>query len=111
MEQYIQWRAFDGELFESEEECAAYEARLERSLETFTFYKDGSPIPCHSLEDLEQAYNLSDVIRIKDVPYWKEDLGFIDSYWGWLIPDAPGLYRYNEEDLLWEEIEESELKG
>lgn len=110
MEQYIQWRAFDGELFESEEECVAYEASLKRSLETFIFYKDGSPIPCHSPEDLGVAYNLSDVMRIKDVPYWGEDLDFVDSYWGWLIPDAPGLYRYNEKDRLWEEIEENELQ-
>lgn len=82
MEQYIQWRAFDGELFKSEEECATYEAGLERSLETFVFYKDGSPIPCHSLEDLGQAYDLSDVIQIKDVPYWKENLEFVYNYWG-----------------------------
>lgn len=110
MKKVITWVAFDGEEFSSEEECVQYEERLDRALKTFIFYKNGSPIPCNSLEELEAAYNLSEVIRINDYPYWKEDLDFIDAYWGWLIPDAPGLYRYNEDDLVWEEIEESELQ-
>lgn len=106
MEKIIIYRAFDGEKFDSEEECLDYENKIAHIPSSIHFKNiDGEDYVCSTPEEVESAYQGCSYIKIDNTPSWKEDIDFLYSYYGFCINEpTPGLYQYNWESYEWEVI-------
>lgn len=102
------YKALDGEIFDTKEECEEREAVLYRCFENFIMYDgQGMRFAPSTIADFEEAYDNAIVFSIKDTPTWREDLDFMQSYFGFPTGDDfyPGwYYAANFYEGIWERM-------
>ena len=100
------WQAFDGKIFESEEECFDYE--VTRSIPAVKYYFGNKfHIPSNQQEEhdfMEKSeYIFIPASELKDFKLHMEYLGL-------LCPETEGFWFWNGEQCEWENVEDTYQK-
>ena len=109
MKKYIVYVANDGAQFDNEAACLEWEYKISHLPKSIHWYaEDGTPLIPTTEEEILFFYNCKDFTHciVDDVPSCFEDLDFMKTYWGFLMPARPGDFYWDKcagWDADWEE--------
>ena len=105
MVEYTVYVANDGEEFDSAQECLDWEYKISHLPASIHWYtEDGISLIPKSESDMLSMYNSDSFTHcvVDNIPSWPEDLEFMRSYWGFVMPARPGDF-YWDKRMGWEE--------
>lgn len=99
MKKVVLYIASDETEFFSEKECMEWEYKISHLPASIHWYtKDGTPLVPQSEADMLSMYNARNFNHciLDDVPSLSDDLHFMNEYWGFIMPSAPGDWYWDK---------------
>ena len=96
------YKAFDGETFDTEEECIKHEDFVNKVYDNVKFYGENNTfLPYKNLEnEFDKAYNDAKCVNILD----SESSKYLYYYTGYSLPETEGLFRYDIDSESWHKV-------
>ena len=113
MEKIIRYRAWDGIMFENEEECIEWEWKTTHEPHSICFRdKDFVPYNPKSYTEVDRAIEEAEYIEIANIDGWEKDLDWLIEYWGFCDRgiECTGTFEWDWDNAEWFEVRQPDLK-